>query len=199
MTKPLPDSIVSRIRQFTSELCIELNESGFRCRGNFPDSGLLQLLKEQFGDWLWVAAREQEKVRTEARFRYIADHGLLTREEAIEKLGLTKKEWSVVERFKILLPVQLPDGIVDEQYKDSLYHAYYSPDIALSDKDRTLINKHTFLNRTQAIARLRTSPHIFNKLRYSGEIQEIDGQYRQSDVDELLNHPDLFARRQRRK
>ena len=133
-------------------------------------------------------ANEAKKVRRDA---WVAERGLLTWEQAQERLRLSGQELHAALDLEIVRSVEVPTEVVGYAFmRDRVIEAH-----ELTPAEREQIAENVFLTRNQAAARLGITPARFDTLRKKAGLQHVRTErgengwplylYRQCDVDHL--------------
>jgi hypothetical protein len=134
------------------------------------------------------AAYDAKKTRRDA---WVAERGLLTWEEAQERLGLTSAELYAAKELDLVRSVEVPSAEVGYAFaRDKVLEVH-----ELTPAERTAIAENVFLTRVKAAERLGITPARFDTLRKKAGITQAVTErgdsgwpvykYRQSDVDRL--------------
>ena len=194
--KRRPDKHLAAIaEQNAAELAEKLEAAGYRvAMETYMDFG--PLLAAAFSRL--VSDREQavydaKKARRDA---WVAERGLLTWQEAQERLGLTSAELHAAKELDIVRSVEVPSDVVGYAFmRDQVLEVH---ELTLAEREQ--ITANVFLTRNQAAERLGISPARFDTRRKRSGLKHARTErgadsgwpmylYRQSDVDRLREVP----------
>lgn len=193
--KRLPNKdFVAMAEQLATDLAAALEAAGYPVdMQRYSDVG--PLLSAAFSHLV----SEREKVANEAkrarRDAWIAERGLLTWEQAQERLGLTSAELYAAKALDLVRSVEVPSK--------ELGYAFLQDQTLevreLTPAERAAIAENVYLTRLQAAKRLGVTPTRFDTLRKRAGITQAVTEtgdhgwplykYRQSDVDRLRGEP----------
>ena len=182
--------LVAIAEQLAAELAAKLEVAGYPVdMQRYAD--IDPLLSEAFSDL--VSAREQAtaEAKKAQRDAWVAERGLLSREQAQERLRLSGQELHAALDLEIVRSVEVPTEVVGYAFmRDRVIEAH-----ELTPAEREQIAENVFLTRNQAAARLGITPARFDTLRKKAGLQHARTErgesgwplylYRQGDVDQL--------------
>jgi hypothetical protein len=189
--KRLPNKdFVAIAEQLADELAGKLEAAGYPVdMQRYSDVGTL--LSAAFSHLV----SEREKVANEAkrarRDAWVTERGLLSWEQAQERLGLNSAELYAAKDLELVRSVEVPSAEMGYAFlQDKTLEVR-----ELTDQERASIAAHVYLTRVQAAERLGITPAKFDTLRKKAGIAQAVTErgdsgwplykYRQSDVDRL--------------
>lgn len=176
--------------QLAGDLAAKLEASGFPVTMDvYMHVG--PLITTAFSHLVGERGAAAAAARRGRRDAWVAEHGLLTWQEAQERLGLSSQELYVAVELNLVRYVEVRTEAVGYAFVHDRVHDVHE----LTPADRQVIAEHVYLTRVKAAERLGISPVKFDTLRKRAGLQHAKTErgesgwplylYRQSDVDRL--------------